>query len=69
MIFKIFIFCMFVILGVLIFGIIRWFFKYLKLCYLHIDWKIKILLNFKFNCQIILFIREIIQIIISVGDQ
>ncbi len=54
MIFKIFIFCMFVILGVLIFGIIRWFLKYLKLCYLHIDWKIKILIIFPLSALIII---------------
>ena len=45
---------MFVILGVLIFGMIRWFFKYLKLCYLHIDWKIKILIIFPINALIII---------------
>ena len=45
-IFKIFIFCMFIILGVLIFGLIRCIFKYVKLCYQHIDWKIKILIIF-----------------------
>ena len=53
-IFKIFIFCMFVILGVLIFGLIRWFFKYLKLFYLHIDWKIKILIIFPTSALIII---------------
>ena len=45
---------MFVILGVLIFGIIKWFFKYLKLCYLHIDWKIKILIIFPLGVLIII---------------
>ena len=44
---------MFVILGVLIFGTIRWFFKYLKICYLHIDWKIKILIIFPLSGLII----------------
>ena len=53
-IFKIFIFCMFVILGVLTFGIIRCFFKYLKLFYLHIDWKIKILIIFPLSALIII---------------
>jgi len=53
-IFKIFIFCMFVILGVLMFGLIRWFFKYLKLFYLHIDWKIKILIIFPLSALIII---------------
>ena len=45
---------MFVILGVLIFGMIRWFFKYLKLFYLHIDWKIKILIIFPLSAHIII---------------
>jgi len=53
-IFEIFIFCMFVILGVLIFGLMRWFFKYLKLFYLHIDWKIKILIIFPLCALIII---------------
>ena len=52
-IFKIFIFCMFIILGVLIFGIMKWLFKYLKLCYLHINWKIKILIIFLISALII----------------
>ena len=46
MIFKIFIFCMFIILGVLIFGLIRWLFTHVKLCYKNIDWKIKLLIIF-----------------------
>ena len=54
MIFEIFIFCMFIILGVLIFGLMRWFFKYLKLCYLHIDLKIKILIIFPLSALIII---------------
>ena len=45
---------MFVILGVLIFGLIRWFFKTLKLFYLHIDWKIKILIIFPLSALIII---------------
>ena len=45
---------MFVILGVLTFGLIRWFFKYLKLFYLHIDWKIKILIIFPLCALIII---------------
>ena len=53
-IFEIFIFCMFVILGVLIYGLMRWFFKYLKLFYLHIDWKIKILIIFPLCALIII---------------
>ena len=54
MIFEIFIFCMFIILGVLIFGIMKWLFKYLKLCYLHINWKIKILIIFPLSALIII---------------
>ena len=53
-IFKIFIFCMFIILGVLIFGLIRWIFKYVKLCKQHIDWKIKILTIFPLGALIII---------------
>ena len=45
---------MFVILGVLIFGLIRWFFKYLKLFYLHINWKMKILIIFPLSALIII---------------
>ena len=45
---------MFVILGVLIFGLVRWFFKTLKLFYLHIDWKIKILIIFPLSAVIII---------------
>ena len=45
---------MFVILGVLIFGLLRLFFKYLKLFYLHIDWKIKILIIFPLSAIIII---------------
>ena len=45
---------MFVILGVLIFGLMRWFFKTLKLFYLHIDWKIKILIIFPLSALIII---------------
>ena len=54
MIFEIFIFCMFIILGVLIFGIMKWLFKYLKLCYLYINWKIKILIIFPLSALIII---------------
>ena len=45
---------MFVIFGVLIFGLLRWFFKTLKLFYLHIDWKIKILIIFPLSALIII---------------
>ena len=45
---------MFIILGVLIFGLIRWLFTYVKLCYLHINWKIKILIIFPLSALIII---------------
>ena len=45
-IFKIFIFCMFIILGVLIFGLLKWIFEQIKLCYKHIDFLILILFIF-----------------------
>ena len=35
---------MFIILGVLIFGFLKWIFEQIKLCYKHIDLKIKILI-------------------------
>ena len=53
-IFKIFIFCMFIILGVLIFGLMRGIFKYVKLCKQHIYWKIKILIIFPLGALIII---------------
>ena len=53
-IFKIFIFCMFIILGVLIFELIRWIFKYVKLCKQHINWKIKTLIIFPLGALIII---------------
>ena len=53
-IFKIFIFCMFIILGVLIFGFIQWIFKHMKFFYRHIDWKIKILIIFPLSALIII---------------
>jgi len=53
-IFKIFIFCMFIILGVLIFGLIKWIFGNLKLCHQHIDWKIKILIIFPISALVII---------------
>ena len=54
MIFEIFIFCMFIILGVLIFGLIRCFFQKAKLCYQHNEWKIKILIIFPISALIII---------------
>ena len=53
-IFKIFIFCMFIILGVLIFGFLKWIFEQIKLCYKHIDLKIKILIIFPISALIII---------------
>ena len=52
-IFKIFIFCMFIILGVLIFGLLKWIFEKMELCYKHIDLKIKILIIFPISALII----------------
>ena len=52
-IFKIFIFCMFIILGVLIFGFLQWIFGNIKFCYQHIDLKIKILIIFPISALII----------------
>ncbi len=65
-IFKIFIFCMFIILGVLIFGLIRWIFKQVKMCYNHIDWKIKILIIFPI-CALIIIPWMIVQTLILKG--
>ena len=53
-IFKIFIFCMFIILGVLIFGFLQWIFGYIKFCYQHIDLKIKILIIFPISALIVI---------------
>ncbi len=53
-IFKIFIFCMFIILGVLIFGLIRCFFQKAKLCYQHNEWQIRILIIFPISALIII---------------
>ena len=53
-IFKIFIFCMFIILGVLILGLFKWIFRHIKLCYQHIDLKIKILIIFPISALIII---------------
>ena len=53
-IFKIFVFCMFIVLGVLIFGLIKWIFEQTKLCYKHNDLKIKILIIFPISALIII---------------
>ena len=53
-IFKIFIFCMFIILGVLIFGLLKWIFEQMKLFNRHIDFKIKILIIFPMSALIII---------------
>ena len=37
---------MFIILGVLIFGLLKWIFEQIKLCYKHTNLKIKILIIF-----------------------
>ena len=53
-IFKIFIFCMFIILCVLIFGLLKWIFEQTMLCYQHIDLKVKILIIFPISALIII---------------
>ena len=45
---------MFIILGVLILGLLKWIFGNLKLCYQHISWKIKILIIFPLSALIII---------------
>ena len=45
---------MFIILGVLIFGLLKWIFEQIKLCYKHIDLKIKILIIFPTSAIIII---------------
>ena len=45
---------MFIILGVLIFGLFKWIFEQTKLCYKHIDLKIKILIIFPISALIII---------------
>ena len=45
---------MFIILGVLIFGFLKWIFEQIKLCYKHIDLKIKILIIFPISALIII---------------
>ena len=65
-IFKIFIFCMFIILGVLFFSFIRWIFRKAKFCYQHIELKIKILIIFPISALIIIPCL-LIQTLISKG--
>ena len=57
---------MFIILGVLIFGLIRWLFKYVKLCYQNIDWKIKLLIIFPLGFLIVIP-TLLVQTLISKG--
>ena len=45
---------MFIILGVLILGLLKWIFEQIKLCYKHIDLKIKILIIFPISALIII---------------
>ena len=45
---------MFIILGVLIFGLLKWIFEQIKLCYKHTDLKIKILIIFPISVLIII---------------
>ena len=53
-IFKIFVFCMFIVLGVLILGLLKWILKYIKLCYQHVLWRVKILVIFPISILIII---------------
>ena len=43
-IFNIFAFCMFIVFGVLILGLLKGVIKYVKLCYRHVLWRVKILM-------------------------
>ena len=43
-----------IILGVLIFGLLKWIFEQITLCYRHIDFKIKILIIFPISALIII---------------
>ena len=45
---------MFIILGVLIFGLLKWIFEQIKLCYKHIDLRIKMLIIFPISALIII---------------
>ena len=45
---------MFIILGVLICGLLKWIFEKIKLCYKHINLKIKILIIFPISALIII---------------
>ncbi len=53
-IFKIFVFCMFIVFGVLILGLLKWILEYIKLCYQHVLWRIKILIILPINILIII---------------
>ena len=57
---------MFIILGVLIFGLMRWIFKYVKLCKQHIYWKIKILIIFPL-CALIIIPWLLVQTLVLKG--
>ncbi len=45
-IFQIFIFCMFIIFGILILYFLNWIWKYFKICFVHKSWMIRILMIF-----------------------
>ena len=53
-IFKIFVFCMFIVLGVLILGILKWLFKYTKLFHQHHLWGVRVLIIFPIIVLIII---------------
>ena len=46
---------MFIVLGVLILGLLKWIFKFVKLCYQHIFWKIRVLIIFPLSILIFIF--------------
>ena len=45
---------MFIVLGVLILGLLKWILKYIKLCYQHVLWRVKILIIFPIIILIII---------------
>ena len=45
---------MFIVLGVLILGLLKWILKYIKLCYQNVLWRVKILIIFPINILIII---------------
>ena len=44
LIFHIFVFCTFIVFGVLILGLFKWVLKYVKLCFQHVLYRVKVLI-------------------------